>query len=266
MLVFAIDDERRMLKLLHSAIEAAIPQAEVVDFSLGSEAIRALEAQGPRPDFLFSDIRMPGLDGLALAVRVKQLSPDTRIIFVTGYTQYAYDAYQLHVSGYIRKPVDAQRIREELEHIAPEALSPRDVLRVQCFGRFEVFWQGKPVVFGRKQSKELLAFLIDQEGTVCTAEEICAALWEDETDMRAMKTRIRQMVSDLKVTFAEIGLEDVLIRRRGLLGIRRDRVDCDYYRMLEGDMDAVNAFRGEYMTQYSWARMSEGRLYFRQMK
>ena len=42
-----------------------------------------------------------------------------------------------------------------------------------------------------------------------------------------------------------------------------ERIDCDYYRMLAGDMDAVNRFRGEYMAQYSWAELTKGELYFR---
>ena len=40
-------------------------------------------------------------------------------------------------------------------------------------------------------------------------------------------------------------------------------LDCDYYRMLKGDMDAVNAYQGEYMKQYSWAELTVGRLFFR---
>ena len=262
MLIFAIDDERQLLKLLHMAIEEAAPEAEIVDFHLGTEAARAMEEKGLKPDFVFTDIQMPGLDGLRLAVRLKRLAPETKIVFVTGYPEYAVEAMEMHANGFITKPVTAQRVREELLYNAPEMMAPRDRLRVQCFGRFEVFWRGGPLLFGRKQTKELLAYLIDQEGAVCTAEEIAATLWEDESDMRAMKTRIRQLVSDLKNTFSQIGLDDALIRRRGQVGIRRDRVDCDYYRMLEGDMDAMNAFRGEYMSQYSWANISEGRLYF----
>ena len=70
------------------------------------------------------------------------------------------------------------------------------------------------------------------------------------------------MVSDLKKTLASIGMEGILVRRSGHLAILRDKVDCDYYRMVDGDMAAVNAFTGEYMTQYSWAELTAGRLYF----
>ena len=263
MLLFAIDDEPKMLRLLHAAMQEAAPDARIMDFPLGVEALAAIEEQGLRPDAVFSDIQMPGLDGLTLAARLKRLVPETKLVFVTGFSAYAVDAFRLHVGGYVLKPVTARRVREELDHLLVPAAPEPDKLRVQCFGRFEVFWHGEPLKFERRQTKELLAFLIDKEGASCTVEEVAAAMWEDEGDLHAAKGRIRQMISDLKKTLSAIGLDDALIRYSGQAAIRRERVDCDYYKMLEGDMAAVNAFRGEYMTQYSWAELTAGRLYFR---
>ena len=94
----------------------------------------------------------------------------------------------------------------------------------------------------------------------------CAALWEEETDMAAAKDRLRHMIADLKRTLSSIGMEHILVRRSGQLAIVRDRVSCDFYRMLDGDMDIVNTFDGEYMSQYSWAELTTGRLVFRKDK
>ena len=265
-MLFAIDDEPKMLRLLHNAIAEAAPEAEILDFSLGVSAIRAIEEQQLRPDAVFSDIRMPGMDGLELAVQLKQRVPETKIVFVTGYDSYALDAYRLHVNGYVMKPVEARRIQEEISSInlLPHPLEHNTgKLKVQCFGAFDVYWKDQPLLFGRRQTKELFEYLIDREGESCTAEEISSALWENETNMRTTKTRIRQLISDMKSTLAKIGMEQLLVRRSGQLAIRRDMVDCDYYRMLEGDMEAVNAYRGEYMSRYSWAELTKGRLHFR---
>lgn len=262
MTIIAIDDEPKALHLLHDAIAAAEPDADIVDFTDGEEALLAVREQGLTPDAVFSDIELQGMSGLAFAVELKRLAPETKIIFVTGFPKYAADAFTLHVSGYIVKPVYADRVREELDHLnLPKAEPEPDKLQVHCFGHFEVFWHGKPVIFRRKQSKELLAFLIDREGRACTADEIAAALWEDD-DLRAAKARIRLILHDLRTTLREIGIENILIRERRQLAIRRDMVDCDYYRMLEGDMEAINAFGGLYMTEYSWAELTAGRLLF----
>ena len=265
MLIFAIDDEPRMLRLLHRAVEQAAPEAEIMDFPLGTQAAQAMEEKALRPAVVFSDIQMPGLNGLNLAVKIKRLSPETKIVFVTGFSEYALAAYRVHASGYVMKPVDAEQIREELDNLTPALPAPAaDKLQARCFGQFEVFWKGQPLMFGRKKTKELLAFLIDHEGKACTAEEISTALWENETDMRATKTRIRQLISDMKSTFQAIGMENILIRRSGQVAIQRELIDCDYYRMLDGDMETVNGFRGEYMAQYSWAEITSGNLFFRE--
>ena len=264
MLIFAIDDEPKMQRHLHRVIAEASPEAEIRDFLLGSEAMRAIREEGLFPDVVFSDIQMPGMSGLELAVQLKKASPDTKIVFVTGY-DYAMEAYRIHVNGYIAKPVDAQRIREELDYAFPAPPPEPEKLLVQCFGSFEVFWNGQPLAFHRRQSKELFAYLVDRRGASCSSEEIIAAIWGDEADMKNARQRIRNLVNDLKTTLKSIGFGDALIRQGSSLAVRKSMLDCDYYRMLAGDMNAVNAFRGEYMEQYSWAELTKGVLHFRSL-
>lgn len=285
MLIFAIDDEPAVLENLHDAIVEAVPDAEVGDYMRAETVLEAVKA-GLRPDVVFSDIRMPDMDGLELAAAIRKMSPDTCIIFVTAYSQYALDAWKQHVQGYLVKPVIAEDIRETLAHLplrsgqtkengaaenAGETTAKRkgktkDLLQVHCFGRFEVFLRGEPIIFERKQSKELLAFLIDCEGTACTAEEIMTAMWEDETNKKAAMARIRRILSDLKSTLKKYGADDVLVREHRQIAIRRDLVDCDYYRMLDGDPEAISSYQGEYMIQYSWAEMTAARLQFQYLE
>ena len=264
MRIFAIDGEGESLRRLHGAIAQAAPGAEILDFTRGEEALSAMETQGIQPDAVFAEVRLPGLDGLALCARLKEVSPAAKVVFVTSGPEYALQAMYLHASGYILKPLQESRVREELEHAVPRCTGER--LRIQCFGRFEVYWQGKPLLFGRRQTRELLAFLVDRAGGACTAEEIAQALWEGETDMHALKHRLRALICDLKKTLSAIGMEEVLVRRSGLAAIRRDLVDCDYFRMLDGDGQGEGAFRGEYMKQYSWPERTAGRLYFKNRK
>ena len=73
-------------------------------------------------------------------------------------------------------------------------------------------------------------------------------------------------MNDLKATLRSVGAEQVLIRQGSRLAIRPDLLECDYYRMLEGDMASVNAFRGQYMEQYSWAEITKGSLYFQRIR
>ena len=264
MLFYVIDDEPIALKLSYQVVREAYPDASVLSFGDSAAALKAISEDGQLPDVVFSDIEMPGINGLEFAARLKTLSPRTIVIFVTGYSQYALDAFRIHAHGYILKPMSADRVREECAalNIGDDKYTG-DKLQVRCFGYFEVFWQGKPLIFPRKQTKELLAYLIDRMGAACTAEEIAAAIWEDEDELTKLKARIRVLISDLRNTLAKIGMENLLIRRSGRIAVDSDLLECDYYRMLAGDMKAVNAFQGEYMLQYSWAEMTVGQLTFR---
>jgi Response regulator containing CheY-like receiver and SARP domains len=263
MLIFAVDDEPAVLDTLREAIAEAVPGAEILDFRRGRDALEAIRERGLHPALVFSDIQMPDMNGLQLATAVKAAAPDARIIFTTAYSEYALEAWKRRIHGYLLKPVTAQDIRETLAELPVSPVPQSEKLCIRCFGHFEVTLRGEPVIFERRQSKELLAFLVDREGVPCTAEEIAAALWEDETDMQAAKARIRKLLSDLRATLQAYGLDDVLIRKRRQLALRRERVDCDYYRLLAGDPEALHAYRGEYMQDYTWAELTAARLYFR---
>ena len=266
MLIFDIDDEPVLLDYSQKIIKKAVPDADIMSFRRASDALSLISEENINPDVVFSDIEMPGISGLDFAVELKKVSPDSAVIFVTGHSEYAVEAYRIHAHGYILKPIDVDRVREELENISGILQERVSKFQVRCFGNFGVFWKGEPLTFARKQTRELLAFLIDRECRGCTAEEIISVLWEDESDVSAAKTRLRNLVFDLKNTFEKIGMGDILIRKSGFISLRKDMIDCDYYRMLEGDMAAVNAYRGEYMTQYNWAEITAGNLYFRNLK
>ena len=59
----------------------------------------------------------------------------------------------------------------------------------------------------------------------------------------------------------KFGAEDVIVKNRLGIAIDPDKIDCDLYRFMKGDPTAINAYRGEYMSPYSWAEFSNGRLF-----
>ena len=83
------------------------------------------------------------------------------IIFVTGFSEYTGDAMRLHASGYIMKPVTTEAVKSELDDLRfPIIPKDNSLLRVQCFGNFDVFTpDGKPMHFERSRSKEIFAYL-----------------------------------------------------------------------------------------------------------
>ena len=99
MIAIAVDDERPMLQALTEAVSASPDIRQVHSFGSCSAALEWL-ATG-HADVAFLDISMRGMGGLALAEKISQLQPACKIIFCTGYEQYALDAIQLRYSGYL---------------------------------------------------------------------------------------------------------------------------------------------------------------------
>ncbi len=260
MLIYVIDDEEYILEDMADTIRQVADTADIKCFLRAAEALEAIK-DGDRPDIIFSDIEMPGISGLELAGRLKTESPSTRLVFVTGFEEYAVKAFKLKAFGYLLKPVAAEDVRHELESI-PGAEKPAEKLQVKCFGRFEVSFKGKPVIFMRRQSVELFALLVDRCGAVVDSSEISLALWEESDSCEGVKQRIRNLISDMKSTFDEIGMSGIILRKHRCIAVDTDYIDCDYYRLLSGDASAEKEYQGEYMSQFSWAEETNSRLYF----
>ena len=261
MLFFLIDDEELVVESEKEVIEKASNNASIMTFRRGGAALEAIR-HGNVPDVAFTDIEMPGISGLEFATKLKELSPNTKIIFTTGFEKYAYEAFKVRAHGYLLKPITVDDVRKELSYLPNRLTQTENKLVVSCFGHFDVFWHGEPVIFARKQSKELFAYLVDRAGAACTAGEIALALWQEGGDTSAEKNRIRVLINDLRNTFRNIGMEEVLVREHREIAVRVDLIDCDYYRLLRGDVDAINEYRGQYMVEYSWAELRNTSLNF----
>ena len=161
MKAIAVDDEALMLGALVAAIEASPDVTEVTKFLSCNEA---LDFAKENPiDVAFLDINMRGMGGLALAEKISQLQPACKIIFCTGYEEYAVSAFQLHVSGYLMKPITPEAVQKEIDHIKGVKATEK-LLTIKCFGNFEVLYNEEILSFKRKKAKEFLAVLIDRNG------------------------------------------------------------------------------------------------------
>ena len=74
---------------------------------------------------------------------------------------------------------------------------------------------------------------------------------------RKMQKQLDVVIRSLRTTLEEYGIGDIFEMRKGAMRICPEMLDCDLYHFLDGDIDAVNSFRGEYMSSYSWASLTE---------
>ena len=254
MKILALDDEKMALVVLCSAIENAIPGAEILSFRSPEQALEALRQSAV--DVVFCDYKMPGMTGIEFGRQLKRIRPRTDIVFVTGYSEYAADAVnELAPQGYIVKPVSPAKIQAVLKNLHSSAGRPG--LYAQTFGNFELFFDRKPVTFKVKKAKELLAYLIDRNGASVTRRDLLAVLYEDKDENNARRY-FTDAVSCLTETLASLGAESVLVRSFNAYSVDKSGISCDLFDYLDG---SVNLFRGEYMTQYDWSEFSIAELF-----
>ena len=247
MIAIAVDDEALMLGALVEAIEASPDVAEVNKFSDCDKALEFVKENSV--DIAFLDINMRGMGGLALAEAILAARPDCKIVFCTGYEEYAIPAFKLHASGYLMKPISAEDVQGEINNIKGIRQKEKP-LTVKCFGNFEVYAKDEVLMFKRLKTKELFAFLVDRKGAGMTAKQICAVLFPEDTDDSKNAAYLRQLVMDLKNTLKMVGAERVLCHDTPCYYVDTALIKCDYISYLE---TGKPEFRGEYMTQYSWA-------------
>ena len=257
MKAIAVDDEIYMLETLQEAVSASSDIETVEAFSSCSAAL-AYVTENP-VDIAFLDINMRGIGGLGLAEKLLALQPHCKIVFCTGHEEYAVSAFRLHVSGYLMKPITPEAVQKEIDHIKGVKATEK-LLTIQCFGNFEVFYNGEFLPFHRKKTKELLAVLVDRNGAGMTLKQICAILFPNDTDDAKNAAYLRQLVLDLKNTLKTIRAEDVLRHDTPYYRIDTNLVRCDYLSFLE---TGKPAFHGEYMSQYSWAEETCAMLQFK---
>lgn len=252
MRILLVDDEELQLLRLTEAVKKALP-ADNVFLSYANPVLAWKKNKETPVDIAFLDIDMPVMNGILLAKKLKTVNPQVNVIFVTAYNEYALDAYKLHASGYVTKPVNAEKIKEELDGLRyPVEMKSTKKLQVKCFGNFEVFAGGIPVKFARSKSKELFAYLVDREGAAANVNELNAILWEEDK-----KSYFRNLIADIQASLKAVDAEDVFIKRRNECFVDVNKIDCDAYEYRKDNPDAIRMYRGEYMAQYSWAIFEE---------
>ncbi len=248
--IIVTNNESLALNRLLHIIKEKIPDATPIGFTNTKDCLDYAEKNICQIAFL--DIEMRDMDGIELAKKLKKLNPKVNIIFVTAYTKYQGIALSLYVSGYVLKPVTTEKIERELDNLRfPIIAPPQKHIKVKCFGHFDVFSGDNALRFKYKKTKELFAILIERKGSTLTSGELMAILWEDESISKA--SYFHNLLRDLSLTLEKSGHKHILDKRRGSLAIIPNNIICDYYDWIKGIPYAKNSYKGEFMSQYSWA-------------
>jgi len=211
-------------------------------------------------DILFVDIMEPKLQGIELAMECYKISSTTNIVLMANSEKYAMEAFNANVDAYVIKPIKQEDIKEKICVFRNKGKLPSDEhhVYIQTFGNFDVFVDGKLLEINRKKAKELLAYLVDRKGASVSVSEASGILWEEAPYDRNMKSRVNNVIAQLKKILCEAGIGDIIVRGWNSLALDVDKVECDYYELMAGNVVREKEFVGEYMQNYSWAESTTG--------
>ncbi|MBR1764707.1 MAG: response regulator [Ruminococcus sp.] len=258
MITATLDDEQLAVKALVRRLKKIDPSGTHEGFVRLSDLMDF--ADGSRIDIVFLDIDLGGaVNGLDLITHLYERYGDMNIIIYTGHPdpEYKVAALDNYVCGYIVKPVSEEELRRAIAHVR----LPIKELSIQCFGYFEVFYGTTPVRFERRDSKEVLAYLIDKRGAEVSEEELRWLVFNEEDDGNEKRAYVRNIIYDIRKTLGRYGVpKEMISNSKGAYSIDRSLLRCDFYDFLDG-RNVPSAKLRQYMEQYPWAAGVKKRLF-----
>lgn len=279
--VILVDDEEPALIHLERLLQNDGRVQIAGKYTSAKEALQHLSPE--HADIAFLDIGMPEMNGLEAAELIQEQFPSIRIVYVTAYSAYAVEAFELYALDYLLKPVDADRIRKTIDRVQeymaltgkhadrPEAAAVADVINVRCFKRLELVTGAaskEKVKWRTKKAQELFAYLLHLKGAWVTKERLIEKLWREQEQDKAV-TYLHHSVSRIRHLLREWGAvctveyEDESYRLP-LGGFQTDVDEFEQIASVSGGLRlsewdkyeyALSLYQGEYYEDhnYEWA-------------
>ncbi len=244
-----VDDEAIMLRSFMRN-SADIPEINVIaQFQSAEEAIE-FARENPF-ELALLDVRLPGMDGIELAVRLREIIPELLIVFISAYDEYLRNFNEIGGDYYILKPYKKETIRMMAEKMSLLAGRLEKNIYIQMFGRFNVMKDGVPLKISGK-TKEILALIASRRGKEISNEEIYGTVWENREYSNERMKVYYNALSRLKHALAEAGISDLLLSTQRGQMLNTAICDCDYFAWQDGNMGNNDRFEGEFLSEYSW--------------
>lgn len=258
MRVIYVDDEQPALDNFKFTVAGF---AEISRLEMFQDGQAALEYVKNNPvDAAFLDMEMPGLHGLGLALKLREVRPEIKVVFVTAYSQYAMDAWGVDATGYVLKPYVAADVKKELVKCMYRPVPVQKVV-IQTIPTLAVAVNGEALHIGGGKTLELLALLVDRADRGITSGEGIACLWPDRPNDANTQSLFRMTFKRLVAALEKAGVGQIVETRENRRFLRADQVDCDLYRVLSGDKQVALKYDGQYLREYAWAEDRNSQLY-----
>jgi len=191
----------------------------------------------PSLDFevIFLEIKLDELNGLEVADIIKSNRPHVIVIFITSYSDFAIQAYEIGGLDYLLKPISQARLEKTVSRIEHEfsmqqlvQQTSNTMLNVQCFNQFATYSNNSLVSFKTEKTKELFAYFILHPNMPIHRDVLIEILWPDLDYVRA-KSNLHTALSYLRKTLNNMGYSNCIIFSNKYYIFEKPNILCDLY-------------------------------------
>lgn len=259
MKIIYIDDEKPALENFYYTINKC---KDIEALNLFTSPFEAIDfTKNNKVDMAFIDMEMNEMHGLNLAKEISKIDKNIHIVFVTAYNQYAFEAFNVNAIGYVLKPYSVEDIQKEIN----KALRIKPILSnkvvILTIPDFVLKVNGEVISFTRVKVEELFALLVDRNEAGLTTSEAISILWPNRGDDECSKALFRNTYKRLIDILKELKIDYIVKSDTRKKYINTNNVECDLYKILNGDLTPLENYNGEYMKKYSWAEERNALLY-----
>ncbi|MEK3718208.1 response regulator [Paenibacillus sp. FSL R7-0333] len=290
-----IDDEKPALQHLERMLLKDGRLTITGKFTSARLGLAHLERE--KADIVFLDIGMPEMNGLEAGEYIAGMDRNTRIVYITAYSEYAIEAFELNAADYLLKPVTSQRLSKTLERLevgkesaevmmppTPASAAPVKELSILCFHRLEFTDSTEP---GRKmqwrtsKAQEVFALLLHNRGQWILKDTIVDLVWPDfkpEKAVTNLHTTVYHIRKLLKAWDMEVLVE--FSQERYRLTKEQVLLDVEEFELgyagtpVESEEEwlrrekILKLYRGDYLQEhhYDWAEIRRKELQVRYIR
>jgi len=200
--ILVVEDERQLARHITSALTRHGHEASACND--GAEGLQA--ALGHPPDLIVLDLGLPGLDGLSVLARLREVNSPARVLILTarGEVEHRIKGLKAGADDYLAKPFSMDELVARVEALGRRAAAPTavDLLEVADLvmdvHHRRVSRAGRPVALSPREF-DVLQVLMQEPGRVFSRTELCERVWQrdHEYDTRTVEifiTRLRKKV------------------------------------------------------------------------
>lgn len=160
MRIAVCDDERQYCEQMQLTIEKMYQSLDVIvdTYQTGRELLHQF-ATG-KYDVIFLDIEMPGIDGISLARKLREMDEELRLVFLTSHVEYALKGYEVQALRYLTKPVQEDKLIEVLSYVMEQIRNQKKIWIKTDAGEERV--SVSAILYLEAQNQNIL---------ICTAEQ-----------------------------------------------------------------------------------------------